>query len=436
MDLVEPLRANRVICALGMHRSGTSLVSRMLNLLGVYLGTDQSVSGTGKDNPKGHWEHNAIVLLNDEILDRFGGRWDEPPALPPSWPRDPRLEDLREKAHQLLTDDFAAEPLWGWKDPRTCLTLPFWQDLIGSVRYVLCVRNPCAAMASLSRRDGMSSERAERLWLTHVQSSLVHTSGQPRMFVFYEDLISDWVPELRRMAAFIGRPQGDEDPRVHAWVGEFIERELCHHRMSIEDLADDERISFATKSLYLALRGYAPRDTPVDDVFGQDRADRIVQKTLDVLAVQAIETSDRQARMAAEGDTLARENRAQVATLAALNADRNRLAAEASVLSEKALALSAECHALRVREERLRQSMANLESDLQSVTAERDDQARESEAALRALQEIHASCAWTLVTFSRNVMVGLLPARTGRRRLFDSVMRRMAQRADVWRRTA
>ena len=291
-------------------------------------------------------------------------------------------------------------------------------------------------MASLSRRDGMSSERAERLWLTHVQSSLVHTSGQPRMFVFYEDLISDWVPELRRMAAFIGRPQGDEDPRVHAWVGEFIERELCHHRMSIEDLADDERISFATKSLYLALRGYAPRDTPVDDVFGQDRADRIVQKTLDVLAVQAIETSDRQTRMAAEGDTLARENRAQVATLAALNADRNRLAAEASVLSEKALALSAECHALRVREERLRQSMANLESDLQSVTAERDDQARESEAALRALQEIHASCAWTLVTFSRNVMVGLLPARTGRRRLFDSVMRRMAQRADVWRRTA
>ena len=71
MGLVEPLRANRVICALGMHRSGTSVVARMLNLLGVYLGTDQSVSGTSEDNPKGYWEHHAIVLLNDEILDRF-----------------------------------------------------------------------------------------------------------------------------------------------------------------------------------------------------------------------------------------------------------------------------------------------------------------------------------------------------------------------------
>ena len=36
----------------------------------------------------------------------------------------------------------AAAPVWGWKDPRTCLTLPFWQDVIGSIRYVICIRNP------------------------------------------------------------------------------------------------------------------------------------------------------------------------------------------------------------------------------------------------------------------------------------------------------
>ena len=71
MDLVGPLRSRNVICTLGMHRSGTSLVSRMLNLLGVHLGTDQSLSGTNEDNPKGYWEHHTFALLNDEILARF-----------------------------------------------------------------------------------------------------------------------------------------------------------------------------------------------------------------------------------------------------------------------------------------------------------------------------------------------------------------------------
>jgi hypothetical protein len=404
---MSPLRAKRVICTLGMHRSGTSVVSRMLNLLGVYLGTPQSVSDIDANNPKGYWEHRPVVVLNDAILARFGGRWDEPPAFPPSWPHDPRLQDLREKARQLLTEHFEAEPVWGWKDPRTCLTIPFWQDLIGSMRYVMCVRNPGAVVASLTRRDGMSSEKAERLWLAHIQSSLAHTSGQSRMFVFYEDIINDWATELRRMAAFIGRPERAEDPCVHASVGEFLERELCHHRMSMEDLADNQRISFAAKGLYLALRGHAPRDTPVDAAFLADRAGPSVQATLDLLGARALETWDRTVAVIAERD--------------AMVAERDAVAAERDELA--------------VRVNRVLQSMARLESDLRRVTLERDVQARESEAARRMLQEIRASCAWRLVVFLRHLSVGLLPAGTRRRRIFNAVLRRLAQRADVALRT-
>ena len=351
--------AATVICTLGVHRSGTSLVSRMLNLLGVHLGPPHAVAGTGEDNPKGHWEHHALALLNDEILARFGGRWDEPPAFPLSWQRDPRLGDLREKARQLLTEDFATESLWGWKDPRTCLTLPFWQDLIGPMRYVLCIRNPSAVLASLRRRNGMMPEKAERLWLTHVQSSLAQTSGQPRIFVFYEDLIDDWAPELRRLAAFIGRPESGEDPRVHASVGEFVEKELCHHRMSMEDLVGDQRISFATKGLYLALRGHAPRDAPADAAFRVDGAGGSIQSTLDLFGTRSLETWDRTVAAAAERNTLT-----------------------------------------------------------------------------QTLQDIHTSCAWRLVTFSRRVIGGLLPAGTRRRRVFNAVLRRMAPRVDIDLRTA
>ncbi|MQA31824.1 MAG: hypothetical protein GEU82_18650 [Luteitalea sp.] len=384
-----------------------------MNLLGVHLGAHQAISGAGEDNPRGHWEHNPLALLNDEILNRFGGRWDEPPAFPPSWPRDPRLADLREKARQILAADFATEPLWGWKDPRTCLTIPFWQDLIGSLRYVMCVRNPCAVVASLGRRNGMSSVNAERLWLTHVQSSLAHTSGQPRMFVFYEDVIDDWALALRRLAAFIGRPEQGEDPRVHASVSEFLEKDLCHHRMSMEDLAGDRRISFATKGLYVALRGHARRAAPVNEAFELDRASRSVQKALDLIGIGALETWDRTVAVAAERDTLARENLTQAAVIAALR-DEQRRRADAGILGEKATALS----------------------EMRSVIAERDVQAREHDAALRALQEIHASSAWRLVTLSRRLIVGFLPAGTRRRRVFNAVLRRIAQRADAGLRTA
>src|SRR5262245_9181936 len=91
-----------VICTVGMHRSGTSAVSRMLNLVGVHLGPDERVQTTGPDNPTGYWEHRSFVDINDEILARFGGRWDEPPSFPAGWPDDARLGDLREQARQLL----------------------------------------------------------------------------------------------------------------------------------------------------------------------------------------------------------------------------------------------------------------------------------------------------------------------------------------------
>jgi hypothetical protein len=248
-----------VVCALGMHRSGTSLVARMLNLLGVHLGPEPRVLTSGKDNPTGYWEYRPFVDINDAILERFGGQWDQPPAFPSSWPGDERLVDLREKARELLTTDFAAAPLWGWKDPRTCLTLPFWQDVIGPMRYVICLRNPCAVVASLAHREStmsrsmMSGEKAEQLWLAHVQVTLAHTSGQPRMFVFYEDIMDDWLQELRRMASFIGNPARADDSRVQDDVGAFLQQELCHHRMSTKDLLADPRLSLPTKALWLAL---------------------------------------------------------------------------------------------------------------------------------------------------------------------------------------
>jgi hypothetical protein len=243
-----------IVCVLGMHRSGTSLVSRLLNLLGVHLGPPELVANSAPDNPKGHWENISFVYINEDILARFGGTWDHPPEFPPSWAHDPCLDDLRAKARDFLTRDFAAQPLWGWKDPRTCLTLPFWQDVVGPMRYVICLRNPGAVAASLAARDGMSAEQAERLWDVHAGAALANTAGQPRMFVCYEDLIHDWPTELRRMAAFVGESPRAGDRAVLEAAVVYLEPALCHHRVSLESLLADDRISIATKRTYVALQ--------------------------------------------------------------------------------------------------------------------------------------------------------------------------------------
>jgi hypothetical protein len=335
-----------------------------------------------------------------------------------------------------VADDFANEPLWGWKDPRTCLTLPFWQDLIiGPIRYVMCVRNPCAVVASLGRRNGMSPEQAERLWLSHVQCSLAHTGGRPRMFVFYEEILDDWARDLRRLAAFIARPERGADPRVHASVGEFVEKKLCHHRISLEDLAANQQVSFATKSLYIALRGNAPRDTPTGGRLDSDRAGNSRQRALDLLGTRAIESWDQQAALIAERTALALEYQQQAAAIEALGAERIRMAAEASALNQQIVALSGRCLDLEVRGKQLTLSVATLESELRdaaselrNVVLERDDRSRVSEAALQALREIHTSRAWHLVTSARQLVAVLFPAGTRRRRFFNAVVRPIARR--------
>ena len=324
-------------------------------------------------------------------------------------------------------------PVWGWKDPRTCLTLPFWQSVIGSIRYVICIRNPDAVFASLSRRDHMSSAKAERLWLTHVQSSLAHTSGQPRLFVFYDDIMHDWAPEVRRIAAFIGCPERADDPDVLAAVGTFLDRELCHHRMTIEDLAANQRVSFAVSGLYLALRSQTPRRTGTEEALPLTGESRSLQKTLDLLGTRALETWESHATLATECQRVVHENQAQASLIDALRVERDRLVAEVGALEERSVTLSEECQARSVREQQLQQAMASAESGRGDAVRERDGHARAHETAAQELREIHASCAWTLVTVARRAIIHLLPAGTARRRFFNTVLRRITRQARAGR---
>ena len=68
---------------LGMHRSGTSLVTRVVNILGAYIGEEEELFLVKPDNPMGNCEHYAINSIHDRILMEMGRRWDTAFPLPP-----------------------------------------------------------------------------------------------------------------------------------------------------------------------------------------------------------------------------------------------------------------------------------------------------------------------------------------------------------------
>ena len=143
------------------------MVTRLLNVCGLYLGPDDDMMPAhAHDNPTGYWENLSFTHLNDEILAALGGSWDDLPDLEPEWWKPPPFDAFRARATALI-EDFEQHTPWGWKDPRNCLTLPFWQDVVPDLKVVFCLRNPLEIVWSLSRGGKTRSVLAKtalRLW--------------------------------------------------------------------------------------------------------------------------------------------------------------------------------------------------------------------------------------------------------------------------------
>jgi hypothetical protein len=203
--LVDPPLPDRPpICVLSVGRSGSSLATRVLNVLGVYLGDEGQLLPPTPDNQLGYWENEAIYRVNEEILQALGGTWYRPPELSSGWEMSPALEALRGRGRQALATLASAEaPRWGFKDPRTVILLPFWRQLVGRMDYVICVRDVQAVISSVANTALKDAEGplTERLWLSVNARALAETVSERRVFVFYED----WFEEPRRVAEMLAK---------------------------------------------------------------------------------------------------------------------------------------------------------------------------------------------------------------------------------------
>src|SRR5437588_2245602 len=117
------------VFVLGMHRSGTSAVTRLVSLLGLATPPDHDLVRPTEKNPKGYWESEALVNFNERLLRAVDCDMGCPRPLAHGWEEDPRLAGLRASAPAAVAEVFPRAP-WVWKDPRLCLTLAFWRGAL------------------------------------------------------------------------------------------------------------------------------------------------------------------------------------------------------------------------------------------------------------------------------------------------------------------
>lgn len=217
---------------LGMHRSGTSVVARALQSLGVSLG--DRLMPPGDDNPKGFFEDIDVVNINDRVLRQLNAAWHSPPTF-----SDDTLSSISTLsagklgvlATQALGHKISAEMPFAIKDPRLCVLLHFWRpvfrDLNLQVDCLVVLRNPWSVATSLRHRNALTPERSLDLWLRYMLAAV--TEGEPywrTRVVEYESIIASPDFELKRVARELDLTLDRED--AISFSSTFLDKRLNH----------------------------------------------------------------------------------------------------------------------------------------------------------------------------------------------------------------
>lgn len=236
------MAARHAILVLGMHRSGTSALTRTLALCGAGLPATLFPAVSG-DNDAGYWESSRLIDFHQWLLWHLGtGMLD--PALPaPHWYESSDAAGVVDRLAALVEEEWGAHPCWVVKEPRLCRLLPLWrrvfQRLERRVLAVHCLREPSEVAASLSRRDGFPRATAELLWLQHVALAERDSRAWPRAFVAYDALLDDWTSTIRRIARHL--PDGMIDVArgaraVHSFLDPGLRRQRHSEQSPLEPM--------------------------------------------------------------------------------------------------------------------------------------------------------------------------------------------------------
>lgn len=256
-----------VIC--GMHRTGTSTITKSLETLGINLGNNLLEPMAGV-NEKGFFEDRDFININEEILKRFNSSWHSLVCVPQKKLLSNEVKDLREQALKLTSSRIQLFPRYGIKDPRFSILLPFWQDIFNELNlkvwYILPCRDPISVALSLQKRDEFSFAKSFYLWQQHILSSIEYTTDQDLLVIDYNRVIDSPAGEIRRLADFLGVQDALDPQKLEEYQQSFLDRDLQHARFTEEQISSNEDLPSFVKELYSFLHSLANDELTLTEV--------------------------------------------------------------------------------------------------------------------------------------------------------------------------
>ena len=214
------------------------MLTRALNRCGVFVGrADELMPGAGS-NPEGHFEITRVARLNDDVLAAVGAHWAGPGTV--------EVDEIAKLASGVLGDD-AAEVLRREldgvavvKDPRFCLTLPFWRAVLPvPPGLVVPWRHPDEVARSLEARNGLPGEYGRLIWRQYHRRLLEGGRGLRRLLVDHRRLLDQPALVVDEVMGFFGIAPIEVES-----VASPVRSELLHHH-SAGPLTEEEETLLA-----------------------------------------------------------------------------------------------------------------------------------------------------------------------------------------------
>ncbi|WP_261903461.1 sulfotransferase [Vibrio fortis] len=183
------------VVILGMHRSGTSILSKVLSSLGVNMGEfDEKIYIS---NVEGHFEDLRMLEINERILKNLQCSWDKPPSIE-------RIRKNKSWIAQEYNDYIKSKKgIWGVKEPRLSLFSDIFCDLTPNARIIYCLRDENEVAKSLNVREGMPIETGLELKKIYDETISASIRGRDYLLVEYTKLTQNPDEVLKEICQFL-----------------------------------------------------------------------------------------------------------------------------------------------------------------------------------------------------------------------------------------
>ncbi|MEO0426581.1 MAG: hypothetical protein AAF160_03970 [Pseudomonadota bacterium] len=255
MSIEDSALPSSLVLVLGMHRSGSSAVARVMSLLGHSL--PKTLIPSNASNRRGHWESQPIARLNDNFMHDADLVWsDWGSGLLPRI-RSARLRDFEADLVAHVASEFAAGQPAVLKEPRICRLVPQYRAAFERrlpLSVVIPVRNPLEVIASLVQRNNLTEANAALLWLRYTLDATVGSEGLPRSFIAYDRLLTDPEAALQHAEAALPAPFPVSVAAALPDIRGFLDSGLRTHSRTAEDVLHNDLTRGWISDAYAALR--------------------------------------------------------------------------------------------------------------------------------------------------------------------------------------